>query len=47
VNLTWDETDPKRLRKFQKIMDADLDDDEAYKEFLASHSETENEEEEE
>ena len=45
MRLTWDETDPKRLRKFQKIMtDAanrdDLD-DEAYKEFLASHSESE------
>ena len=45
VRLTWDETDPKRVRKFQKIMaDAanrdDLD-DEAYKEFLASHSESE------
>lgn len=45
VRLTWDETDPKRLRKFQKIMaDAanrdDVDDD-AYKEFLASHSESE------
>jgi len=45
VRLTWDETDPKRLRKFQKIMQeaADRDDldDDAYKEFLASHSESE------
>jgi hypothetical protein len=48
--LTWDETDPKRLRKFQKIMTEgtnrdDLDED-AYREFLASHSESEAEEEE-
>ena len=45
VRLTWDDTDPKRLRKFQKIMheaaDRDDLDDEAYKEFLASHSESE------
>ncbi len=45
VRLTWDETDPKRMRKFQRIMTEaanrdDLDDD-AYKEFLASHSESE------
>jgi len=51
VRLTWDETDPKRLRKFQKIMaDAanrdDVDDD-AYKEFLASHTESEASEAEE
>jgi hypothetical protein len=43
--LTWDETDPKRLRKFQKIMaeaaNRDDVDDDAYKEFLASHSESE------
>lgn len=44
-------TDPKRLRKFQKIMaDAanrdDVDDD-AYKEFLASHTESEASEAEE
>ena len=49
--MTWDETDPKRLRKFQKIMaDAanrdDVDDD-AYKEFLASHTESEASEAEE
>ncbi len=47
VNLTWDETDPKRLRKFQKIMEQDPDDDEAYREFLASQSESEAEEDEE
>ncbi len=51
MRLTWDETDPKRLRKFQKIMaDAanrdDVDDD-AYKEFLASHTESEASEAEE
>lgn len=46
VRLTWDETDPKRLRKFQKIMQRDADDDdEAYREFIASHSESEQEEE--
>ena len=43
VKLTWDETDPKRLRKFQKIMDANPDDlsDGDYKEFLASGTEDE------
>lgn len=51
MRLTWDVTDPKRLRKFQKIMaDAanrdDVDDD-AYKEFLASHTESEASEAEE
>lgn len=46
VNLTWDETDPKRQRKFQKILDEDPDDDDAYREFLASHSESEVEDEE-
>lgn len=48
MKLTWDETDPKRLRKFQKIMDADPDklDDDAYKEFLASGTEDEEELEE-
>jgi hypothetical protein len=44
VKLTWDETDPKRLRKFDRIMNAanpdDIDDDE-YREFLASGTEEE------
>lgn len=45
VKLTWDETDPKRIKKFQKIMNADPDklDDDAYKEFLASGTEDEEE----
>lgn len=49
IKLTWDETDPKRLRKFQKIMDADPDevDEEAYKEFLASGTDSEAEQAEE
>jgi hypothetical protein len=48
VKLTWDETDPKRLKKFQKIMDTDPDklDDDVYKEFLASGTEDEEELEE-
>jgi len=48
VKLTWDETDPKRLKKFQKIMDTDPDklDEDAYKEFLASGTEDEEELEE-
>ena len=43
VKLTWDETDPKRLRKFQTIMEQDPDevDDDVYREFLASGSESE------
>jgi hypothetical protein len=43
VKLTWDETDPKRLKKFQKIMEADPDklDEDAYKDFLASGTEDE------
>lgn len=43
VKLTWDETDPKRLRKFQRIMEANPDeiDEDEYKEFLASGSENE------
>lgn len=43
VKLTWDETDPKRLRKFQTIMEQDPDevDEEVYREFLASGSESE------
>ena len=51
VKLTWDETDPKRLRKFQKIMtdaaNRDDVDDEVYREFLASHSESEAESDDE
>ena len=49
VKLTWDETDPKRLRKFQRIMDADPDeiDEDEYKEFLASGTEDEEVEEDE
>ncbi len=45
VKLTWDETDPKRLRKFQKIMQANPDDisEDEYKEFLASGTESEGE----
>ena len=43
LRLTWDETDPKRLRKFQSIMDQDPDkmSDEDYREFLASADEDE------
>jgi hypothetical protein len=41
VKLTWDETDPKRLRKFKKIMEQDDLDEEAYREFLASGTEEE------
>jgi hypothetical protein len=44
VKLTWDETDPARVRKFQKIMDAANSDDlneSDYKEFLASGTEDE------
>lgn len=44
VKLTWDQTDPKRQQKFQKIMAQDDADEEAYKEFLASASEDEEEE---
>ncbi len=43
VKLTWDETDPQRVRKFQKIMEKDGDDDD-YREFLASQTESEEEE---
>ena len=41
VKLTWDETDPKRARKFQRIMEQDPDQlsDDDYREFLASEDE--------
>ena len=43
VKLTWDETDPKRLRKFQKLMEQNPDhiDEDEYREFLASGTEDE------
>lgn len=45
MNFTWDQTDPKRIQKFQKLMEkGDLEsdiDEEEYREFLASASEDE------
>ena len=41
VKMTWDQTDPKRQQKMLEIMEKDRsddDDDERYKEFLASAS---------
>ncbi|CDW77800.1 UNKNOWN [Stylonychia lemnae] len=43
VKMTWDQDDPKRQQKFQKLMErdeSDIDEDE-FKEFLASGSEDE------
>lgn len=43
VKFTWDQTDPKRLQKFQKLMEKDESDidEEEYREFLASASDDE------